>query len=1207
LRKKLGSGAFGTVYRAYDPRLDREVALKLLRAEALASPKALERFQREARAAARMQHPHIVAVHDFGTHKEQHFLVSAFISGCTLASANPPDGMEVQRAVRLTLQLVEALAYAHQQGVMHRDVKPANIMLDDHDSLYLMDFGLAGWTEQSSSRLTKAGALMGTPAYMAPEQATGDISRIGPAADLYSAGVVLYELLTGRVPFEGSVAAVVYNAIHTPPPPPSSARAGLDADLEALCLKALAKNPDERFSSGEEMAKALQGWLHTRESRSQPSDTSRTSKRRPVAPTMSGTPPTATPQVGSAPLRSRRTHSGAGRATRPARKTTDQEKEEDFVEAKAGTRKSERTREKQGALPLPIVIGGVAGAIIGVVTIFFLVLGKSSQTKKPVSELVSNVSNSGTSSAPSTERPKSIATEIPPELKKEGPVPSVPVAVKSEAIDPDPDGPPGQVRTFEGHTGGIRRLVVSPDGQLLTGSFDRTIRLWDVANGKELRSCQGHTGKGVHAVAFLSDGRRAFSGGYDKGVYLWDLKSGAMLRSFVGHEQWVSHIAVSSDDRMAASCGPESTIFLWDVMSGKVLHRLAADKEGLSTAIFSPDNRFLLTGGATPGRIRLWAVATGTEIRQFKGHTAHVTDLAFTRDGKSFISVSHDSSARLWSVEDGNEIRRFGSGKIPCYGGALSPDGTRLITADNDGSVRLWAVDTGKELHCFSGHKGMVMTAAFSPDGKYAYTAGEDRVVRLWRLPRPVEPPQVVEKTPGPPVPAEKKMPVPTQDDLDAAEKEIKEVHKAEYARRKLSDLQTLAQALLKEAPGSKDRPAVCYGLFREARDLAARSGDVELALRAADEMAHHFAVSVLQARLGVAEVAGRRDLPAPVRAKLLPVSLMLAETALEADEYELAERCLQVVGRDEAAATLRKAHEAIQEPLRTLASKPDDPEANTAVGKFHALVRGNWDRALDYLARGEDRQLKALAEADLACPSGAKADQLADDYVAAAAAHTGAARIHLQFRASYWYGQALNKVTGLDHTRVEKKALLLEKSLPPSWPVVLHARVGAGGRWMDIADRVRLLILAGGGVLKPFGLNGFDPAPGERLTAVVVYRYRGAIHLYSTGDTNKSTLPGPADSLDTAPASPAPGQQLTILYARYGYQGTYADVAAKIQPLVKGKAFTVKADDRVLGDPIFGKVKGLVIVYRVNGRIYLSITSTGNEVSSQGEVPPKG
>ncbi len=169
--------------------------------------------------------------------------------------------MEASRAVRLVLQLLEALAYAHERGVLHRDVKPANIMLDDHDHLWLMDFGLAGWVGQGEGRMTQDGTVMGTPSYMAPEQAAGQVQRVGPASDQYSAGVVLYELLTGALPFEGGpMPVLVYNIIHTGPPRPSQWRADLDPALEATCLKALAKSPEDHFADCRAFGDALRAW-----------------------------------------------------------------------------------------------------------------------------------------------------------------------------------------------------------------------------------------------------------------------------------------------------------------------------------------------------------------------------------------------------------------------------------------------------------------------------------------------------------------------------------------------------------------------------------------------------------------------------------------------------------------------------------------------------------------------------------------------------------------------------------------------------------------------------------------------------------------------------------------------------------------------------------------------------------------------------------
>jgi serine/threonine-protein kinase len=287
VRGQLGAGAFGLVYRGHDPGLGRDVAIKVLRPETLGSSRHVQRFLREAQVVAHLLHGNIVPVYQLGQHAGSYFIASAFIAGQPLSAVIPEKGMEAPRAVALVLQLLEALAYAHARGVLHRDVKPSNLMIDEHGHLWLMDFGLAGWVGQSEGRMTKLGTVMGTPSYMPPEQAAGDVQRVGPASDQYSAGVVLYELLTGALPFEGGPPPVLlYNILHTPPVPPSQWRKDLDPALEAICLKALAKKPAERFADCRAFADALQPWQAARtpargpEARPAPGSSSQT----PVVP-----------------------------------------------------------------------------------------------------------------------------------------------------------------------------------------------------------------------------------------------------------------------------------------------------------------------------------------------------------------------------------------------------------------------------------------------------------------------------------------------------------------------------------------------------------------------------------------------------------------------------------------------------------------------------------------------------------------------------------------------------------------------------------------------------------------------------------------------------------------------------------------------------------------------------------------------------------
>jgi serine/threonine protein kinase len=259
--QRLGSGAFGTVYRATDPLLGREVALKVPQPGLLQNPKALERFLREARAAAGLRHPHIVTVFGTGIERGDHYIATEFIDGTTLAAAIGEAGLDPRRAAAIAAALAEALQFAHAQGIVHRDVKPANVMLDQAGQPHLMDFGLARIEGVAGERLTQVGAIVGTPAYLAPEQAAEGGGEANAGSDQYSLGVTLYELLTGKTPFSGPPEVVIYKLTHREIPPPRALRRAIPRDLETICLKAMAKAPAQRYTSCQELADDLRRWL----------------------------------------------------------------------------------------------------------------------------------------------------------------------------------------------------------------------------------------------------------------------------------------------------------------------------------------------------------------------------------------------------------------------------------------------------------------------------------------------------------------------------------------------------------------------------------------------------------------------------------------------------------------------------------------------------------------------------------------------------------------------------------------------------------------------------------------------------------------------------------------------------------------------------------------------------------------------------------
>ena len=259
VERVLGRGAAGFVYLAHDPVIDRKVAIKLVRAELVdeaAHAEYLERFQREAQAAGRCQHPNIVAIYDFALDDANPFLVMEYVDGMNLAEVLSRRGRYAVDAARsVILQVLDALACAHAIGVVHRDVKPANILLTPGERVKVADFGIA---RLDTSHLTQDGTMIGTPSYMSPEQCVGDSADA--RSDLFSAGAVLYEMLCGRRAFPGhSATAVTYRVVHEAPADLGSLVPGIPPEVESVVRRALAKAPANRFASAQEMSAAVRG------------------------------------------------------------------------------------------------------------------------------------------------------------------------------------------------------------------------------------------------------------------------------------------------------------------------------------------------------------------------------------------------------------------------------------------------------------------------------------------------------------------------------------------------------------------------------------------------------------------------------------------------------------------------------------------------------------------------------------------------------------------------------------------------------------------------------------------------------------------------------------------------------------------------------------------------------------------------------------
>ncbi len=258
--RPLGSGGMGKVYLAKDPMLERFVAVKMISVAISDHRDAQTRFYREALALARLEHRNICHVYDIGDHYGQPYIVMRYIDGFSLGSLLKTNRLlPVKDAIAIVRKVAEGVAFAHSQGIIHRDLKPSNIMIDHRGEPVIMDFGLAlSIDTQKASRITDHGAILGTPAYMSPEQCAGDIGGIGPATDVYGLGTILYEVLTGDLPFHGRVIEVLYQIVHSAPTPPSQLRPEVPIALDAICMRCLAKAPRDRFATARELADALQ-------------------------------------------------------------------------------------------------------------------------------------------------------------------------------------------------------------------------------------------------------------------------------------------------------------------------------------------------------------------------------------------------------------------------------------------------------------------------------------------------------------------------------------------------------------------------------------------------------------------------------------------------------------------------------------------------------------------------------------------------------------------------------------------------------------------------------------------------------------------------------------------------------------------------------------------------------------------------------------
>jgi WD40 repeat protein/tRNA A-37 threonylcarbamoyl transferase component Bud32 len=697
LLERLGAGGMGSVYLCEHQFLRRRVAVKVLPAGRADDRSALDRFYREARAVAALDHPNIVRAYDIDRDDQLHFLVMEYIDGSSLQEIIKKHGpMDVLRACHYIRQAAEGLQHAHEAGWVHRDIKPGNLILDRTGTLKVLDLGLARFFYEDDS-ITKEHdeTVLGTTDYLAPEQAID--GNVDIRADVYSLGATFYFLLTAKTPFsDGSTAQKLIWHQTRQPKPIRSARPEVPEELAAVIHKMMAKDLTERYQTPADVVAVLTPWVQTPIPLPPEHEMPRLSPAALAVGASDGAGATAgagarAGRIGpyTPGVRARSLTPQVIRAADPACVIRGTPRPGPAVSADSTPGTNVFDRNFPGT-PVPVPDSGLPMSDSRVVGPAF------ADTDEPSARIDT----------------KEVGT------RKEGDV----VVVEQE------------VRSFGGHRQALPRLAFSPDDRLaLTGSMRTTVPLWDVETGRVIRRFAGHT-DAVYAVAFARDGLTAATGSFDRTVRVWDMGTGKEVQRIQGHEKGVWALAFLPDGGRIVSAGEDQVARLWDANTAEIIRRFKGHAGAIHNVAVSPEGRRLLTA-SRDSTARVWDVETGKPIQTFTGHGGSVYCVAVSPDGTLAASGSKDRSVRLWEVATGTPVRSFEghADQVTCV--AFSADGRRLVSSSFDTTFRVWDIATGKELFRFVGHRGPIVSLALSHDGTSILSGSMDQTIRLWKVP----------------------------------------------------------------------------------------------------------------------------------------------------------------------------------------------------------------------------------------------------------------------------------------------------------------------------------------------------------------------------------------------------------------------------------------------------------------------------------------
>jgi len=698
--EQLGEGGMATVFKAYDTNLEREVAIKIIRREAFPpeqSDQLLKRFEREAKSLARMSHPNIVKVLDYGEYGNSPYLVLEYLPGGTLKDKLGKP-MPWQEAARLLLPIAEALDYAHSQNIIHRDVKPANILLTQRGQPMLSDFGIAKLLESGDAQtLTGTGMGIGTPEYMAPEQWSGKVSS---QTDIYALGVVFYELVTGHKPYTADTPAEILLKQATEPlPRPMSFVPGLPEDVEKVLEKAMAKNPADRYVTMQAFAQALEDLLGRK------AEVQQTTLNQP------------------------------GTAPKPTTLEVETTRVNRLPDLPPATLIKPSEKPHRARLVISWKLWVAAAVIVVLVGIGVVLGGGLIKTAKPGAKPTTIPLGSA---ATNTFYRIMIPTRTETLVPSSTPLPSVTATPLLHM---------GQSLVSKPGTGDYYAFSFSTDGQTVirgayqfirksmveyTGTYMITIDTYSLANLDLVNSFSfpDPSQSSTTVAGILMTSHQIIASGQNNGsVWLYN-SDGTLMKNLPAVGGGVLAISFSADAQTMAVSHMDNSIRLYKVSDGSLLQTLGGQKTNASTMAFSPDRQTLASGAVD--KVYIWRVSDGSLLQTLQaGSTSY--SLAFSSDGGILGSGHKDGTIRLWRVSDGSQLHTL-KGSSPVDSVAFSPDGQLLASGSWDKTVRLWRVSDGSLLQTLKGHIVPVRNVAFTPDGQLLVSTSVDGSVRLWGI-----------------------------------------------------------------------------------------------------------------------------------------------------------------------------------------------------------------------------------------------------------------------------------------------------------------------------------------------------------------------------------------------------------------------------------------------------------------------------------------